>query len=102
VINHLAKHVPVVLTVVLVHQVVLVYTRNGRVASVVTVVVVGVKLPRPPRVKRGRRRWVGMTRRRSLCHGRTILTGVFIMGACFSTLKTQTTPATAIINVYAH
>jgi hypothetical protein len=45
--KHPAKHVQLVLTVALLaQQVVLVCTRNGRVASVATVVVVGVKLPR--------------------------------------------------------
>ena len=65
-------------------------------ASVATVVVVGVKLPRPPRVERGRPRWVGGIRRRRLCHGRGILPGVLIiLGTCTSTPTTQTTPAAA-------
>ena len=72
-------------------------------ASVATVVVVGVKLPRRPRVKRGRRRWVGVIRRRILGQGRTILPGVILcLGVYDSTLKTQTTLAAAIKNVSAH
>ena len=71
-------------------------------AIVATVVVVGVKLPRPPRVERGRRRWVGGIRRRLLGHGRTFLPGVFIgLGSCASTPTTQTTPAAAMKNVSA-
>ena len=35
-------------------------------ASVATVVVVGVKLPRMPRAERGRRRWIGVSVRRHL------------------------------------
>ena len=55
------------------------------VAGVVTVVVVGVKLPRPPRVERRRRRAVWVIRRRLIGHGRTILPGVFIfMGVAFT------------------
>jgi hypothetical protein len=83
------------------------------VAIVATVVVVGVKLPRRPRVKRGRRRWVWVIRRRILGHGITIgfLPGVFlrlldtnilILGTCCgSTPTTQTSPAAAITNVSA-
>ena len=99
----LAKHVPVVLTAVSVHRVVLVCTRIARVASVATVVVVGVKLPRPPRVERGRRRWVGV-RRRVLGHRRAGLPGVLIIMIFLwsSTLKTQTSPAAAALNVSAH
>ena len=71
-------------------------------AIVATVVVVGVNLPRPPRVERGRRRWVGVMRRRVLCQGRTFLPGVFIgLGSCASTPTTQTTPAVATKNVSA-
>ena len=72
-------------------------------ASVATVVVVGVKLPRRPRVERGRRRWVGVIRRRILSHGgRAILLGVLIiLGPCSSTPTTQITPAAAITNVSA-
>ena len=71
--------------------------------SVATVVVVGVKLLRRPRVERGRRRWVGVIRRRLLSHCRTILPGVIIMlGTPYtSTLKTQTTPVPPNENVSA-
>ena len=80
------------------------YTRNARVASVATVVVVGVKLPRPPRVERGRRRWVGLIRRRLPGHGLTFLPGVLHIPACTSidTPVTQTSPAAASSNVSAH
>ena len=77
--NPRAKHVPVVLTAVSVHRVVLGCTRNARVASVATVVVVGVKLPRRPRVKRGRRRCVGLTRQRGLLKRRHVWKGVIMM-----------------------
>ncbi len=76
-------------------------TRNGRVASVATVVVVGVKLLRKPRVERGRMRWVGVIRRRVPSHGLGLLPGVLIMGTCTSTLKTQTSTAAATKNVSA-
>jgi len=70
---------------------------------VATVVVVGVKLPRRPRVERGRRRWGGVIRRRILIHGRMFLPGVlFGLGIFPSTPTTQTTPAAAIKNVSAH
>jgi len=52
------KHVPPVRAVLRVQLAVVGPLRNARVASAATVVVVGVKLPRPPRVERGRRRWV--------------------------------------------
>ena len=42
-------------------------------ASVATVVVVGVKLPRPLLVKRGRRRWVGGIRRLRSPRGQVVL-----------------------------
>jgi len=73
------------------------------VASVATVVVVGVKLPRPPRVERGRRRSVGVIRRRRLCHGRASLPGVIMLGSCTSTLIVTTLvyAATAVL-VSAH
>jgi hypothetical protein len=72
------------------------------VAIVATVVVVGVKLPRRPRVKRGRRRSVGVIRRRRLLMRRTGLPGVHIgLGPCSSTPTTQTTPAAALSNVSA-
>ena len=78
-------------------------TRNARVACVATVVVLAVTLPRPPRVERGRRRWVGVIRRRILCHRRTLLPGVLLLllGPCTSTPTTQTSPA-APENVSAH
>ena len=71
--------------------------------GVATVVVVGVTLPRPPRVKRGRRRWVGGIRRRALCHIRTFLPGVILilLGTCGSTLKTHNTSAAPMQNVSA-
>jgi len=80
-------------------------TKHGRVASVATVVVVGVKLHRPHNVTRGRRRWVGGIRRRRLLGGCKILAGVsFILSilACASTPAIQTSAAPAMTNVSAH
>ena len=63
-------------------------------ASVATVVVVGVKLLRRPRVERGRRRWVGVIRRCGLSQSRGFLPGVIIiLGTCTSTSTNQTPPA---------
>ena len=76
-----ANHVQVVPTVLSVHPVALATlpcTRNERVAIVATVLV-RVKLPRRPRVERGRRRWVGGIRRRILGQFRLILPGVIII-----------------------
>ena len=71
-------------------------------ASVATVLL-RVKLPRPPRAELGRRRWVGVLRRRILGQRRAILPGVILFTrVCASTLKTQTGPAAALINVSAH
>ena len=98
--NPLANRVPVVLTALLVHQVVLVQnTRKSQVAgvaTVATVVMVGLKLPRPPRAEWGRRWWVGVIRRRVLSQSRTGLPGVILLllgRSCTSTLKTQTSTA---------
>jgi len=74
---------------------------NGQVASVATVLV-RVKLTRPLSVEWGRRRWVGVIRRRILGQGRGMFPGVRIGGFCGSTLKTQTSTAPAIKNVSAH
>ena len=71
-------------------------------AIVATVVVMRVKLPRRPRVERGRQRWVGGIRRRVLRQRRTGLPGVIIrIITCTSTPSTQTSPAPAIPNVLA-
>tara|TARA_B110000093_G_scaffold148978_1_gene162252 strand:+ start:302 stop:559 length:258 start_codon:yes stop_codon:yes gene_type:complete len=84
---------------------------NERVASVATVVVVGVTLPRRPHVKRGRRRWVGMAKHLlgQLGIFITFLRDVYIvpvvtmvMENFISTPKTQMSPAAAITNVSAH
>ena len=78
-------------------------TSNVQVVSVATVVVVGVTLPRLSRVERGRRRWVGLIRRRILRHLRTFLPSVLlVLTTCTSTLVTQTMPAAAITDVSAH
>ena len=51
-------------------------TRNERVETVATVVVVGVKYPRLLRVKQERWRGVGVILRRVVGHGRIFLPGV--------------------------
>jgi len=69
--------------------------------AIVATVLVGVKLLRRPRVKRGRRSWGGVVRR--LCHGLTFLPGVGLaLNALLSSTPTTQTPnAPAIENVSA-
>ena len=68
----------VVVTVRILPQTKLPCTRDVRVEIVATVVV-KVKLTRPSHVEQGRRRWVGVIRRRRLRHIRAILPGVIIL-----------------------
>ena len=73
-------------------------------AIAATVLVVGVKLLRRPRVERGQRRWKGgVRRRRILGQWSTILEGVLalVVVTCISTLMVPQ-DAAAIINVSAH
>ena len=79
------------------------YTNNEQVEIVATMVVVGVKLARLPRVEQAQRLWVGVIRSQLLNQtatvGRRLV--ICIMGIYVSTLKIQTTPVAAMKNVFA-
>ena len=81
----------------------LAYTKNEQVEIVATVVVVGVKLARPPRVEQAQQLWAGVIRSQLLNQtatvGRRLV--ICIMGIYVSTLKIQTTPVAAMKNVFA-
>ena len=76
-------------------------TRYERVEIVVTVVMVGVKLHRCPRVQQGRRRWGGLIRRRVARLSRTFLRRVIFIRTLVSTVKIQTTPVGPMKHVLA-
>ena len=76
-------------------------TRNERVEIVATVVMVGVKLHRCPRVKQERWRWGGLIRRRIARLCRTFLQRVIFIRPYFSTVKIQTTPVGPMKHVLA-
>ena len=83
----------------------LAYTKNEQVEVVATVVVVGVKLLRPPRVEQAQQLWAGVIRSQLLNQNATIgrRRVIWLMGIFASTLKirTQTTPVAAMKNVFA-
>ena len=81
----------------------LAFTKNEQMEIVATVVLVGVKLLRPPCVEQARRLWVGV--RRSLLLNQNATIGrrrvICITGIYVSILKIQTTPVAAVENVFA-